>query len=133
MRRWPVTIGLAFCAAGALADTPDCDLPLSTTEHDLCQSIALEQAQQRLDQLYQRALHRLASEPACPVSPAACRHARNALVLAQQQWTAFRDADCESAYAFHSDGSGRNAARLECLAEHTSTRQRQLRDRFEIR
>lgn len=133
MKALLAALGLAAMAVPAWADPVDCDPPLSTMESDLCRSIEVEQAQAQLDALYQRALRSLTGEQSCPVSPGACRNARLALTQAQQHWTAFRDADCESAYAFHSDGSGRNSARLDCLADHISTRGQQLRDHFEIR
>lgn len=131
MRAWLAALGLAAMAVPAWADPVDCDPPLSTMESDLCRSIEVEQAQAQLDALYQRALRSL--EQACPVSVDACGNARLALTRAQRHWAAFRDADCESAYAFHSDGSGRNSARLDCLTGHISTRKQQLRAHFEIR
>ncbi|KAF1723158.1 lysozyme inhibitor LprI family protein [Pseudoxanthomonas wuyuanensis] len=133
MRTLLAALGLAAMAVPAWADPVGCDPPLSTMESDLCQSQAVEQAQAQLDALYQRVLRSLADEQACPVSAAACGNAQLALAQAQRHWAAFRDADCESAYAFHSDGSGRNSARLHCLAGHISARERQLHEHFEIR
>lgn len=131
MIRSLAALALAAAALPAIADPVDCQPSLPTMESDLCQSLAVEQAQARLQALYQRALDDLAA-PACPASAAACREARTALIRAQAHWAAFRDADCEAAYAFHSDGSGRNAARLDCLDRHLAARERQLREHFEL-
>ena len=128
MNRWRIA-GVASAllasslAEGALADEPDCTRPSGTMETDLCQSRQYERIDESLNQAYRQTLAVLDRGEICI---SACAEATQNLRAAQRAWIRFRDEDCQAAYAIAVDGTGRNAARMDCLIEHTRTRIHQL-------
>jgi len=110
-------------AGSAVADEPDCTRPSGTMEIDICQSRQYDRIDESLNQTYRQTLDVLDQGEICI---SACAEAKQNLRAAQRTWIKFRDEDCEAAYAIAVDGTGRNAARMDCLIEHTRTRIRQL-------
>ena len=110
-------------AEGGLADEPDCTQPSGPMEIDICQSRQYDRIDESLNRTYRQTLEVLDRGEICI---SACADAKQHLRAAQRAWIRFRDEDCKATYAIAVDGTGRNAARMDCLIEHTRTRIRQL-------
>jgi uncharacterized protein YecT (DUF1311 family) len=100
----------------------DCNNPQSTTEYTYCAHRAYEEADRRLNQVYQQLTSRLSSDE------------REELVDAQLVWIEYRDENCEFKVAHTRRGTGHRAFLGQCLEQMTRQRTAELesflRDRF---
>ncbi|PBJ83828.1 hypothetical protein CMZ84_04935 [Lysobacteraceae bacterium NML93-0399] len=120
-----VCLALAAPAASR-ADTltrADCAAPLSTSDADLCMASEYARLDASLDAVHADTVALLASDASCVGD---CAGAQAAVADAQTAWQQVRSRDCDAAFAIAIQGSGRNAARLQCLIDHTRTRIGQL-------
>jgi len=55
---------------------------------------------------------------------------QQSLLRSQRAWLKYRDANCAAVYTLFSGGTSRNADRLSCLTEMTTTRSQKLRELY---
>jgi uncharacterized protein YecT (DUF1311 family) len=108
---------LIAMSSAAPADEPelDCENPMTTMDRELCADRTAGVADAELNTAYLRARARLD------------RKRRDLLLDAQRAWLAFRDKQCNAVLVMM-EGSGRNAAYLECRIGLAKTRTRDLRE-----
>ncbi|MFB2934189.1 lysozyme inhibitor LprI family protein [Aerosakkonemataceae cyanobacterium BLCC-F154] len=97
-----------------VAQQPNCKDPQTQLEINTCAGIEYRNADQKLNQVYQKLLLRL------PASR------KQKLILAQRAWITFRDANCEFERSQFEGGTMAPAAKAGCLANLTKTRTAQI-------
>jgi len=85
---------------------------LSNLDQNVCADEELRRQDARLNRNYKAALAWMAEDPATKV----------ALIKAQRAWIAYRDADCEAAWASARGGTLATFLNVFCTAKHTERR-----------
>jgi uncharacterized protein YecT (DUF1311 family) len=97
-----------------LAQQPNCRNPQTQTEINICAGIEYQNADKKLNQVYQQLIPKLSASR------------RQKLILAQRAWITFRDANCEFERSQLEGGTIASAIQAACMAELTKTRTAQL-------
>lgn len=98
-----------------LAQRPNCNNPQTQSEMNICASIAYQNADRKLNQVYQQLLPKLSAAH------------KQKLISAQQAWIKFRDSSCEFERSAYEGGSLAPMIYSNCLADVTEQRTKDLR------
>ncbi|CAO5017583.1 Lysozyme inhibitor LprI-like N-terminal domain-containing protein [Microcystis aeruginosa] len=113
------TPGIASPTSGAtnlqLAQRPNCNNPQTQSQMNICASIAYQNADRKLNQVYQQLLPKLSAAR------------KQKLIAAQQAWIKFRDSSCEFERSAYEGGSIAPMIYSNCLANVTEQRTKDLR------
>jgi uncharacterized protein YecT (DUF1311 family) len=97
-----------------LAQRPNCNNPQTQSEMNICASIAYQNADRKLNQVYQQLLPKLSAAR------------KQKLINAQQAWIKFRDSSCEFERSASEGGSMAPMIYGFCLADVTEQRTKDL-------
>ncbi|TRU30012.1 MAG: lysozyme inhibitor LprI family protein [Microcystis aeruginosa Ma_QC_B_20070730_S2] len=97
-----------------LAQNPNCNNPQTQSEMNICASIAYQNADRKLNQVYRQLLPRLSAAR------------KQKLITAQQAWIKFRDSSCEFERSAYEGGSIAPMIYGFCLADVTEQRTKDL-------
>ncbi|GCA75023.1 hypothetical protein MiTe_01852 [Microcystis aeruginosa NIES-2520] len=98
-----------------LAQNPNCNNPQTQSEMNICASIAYQNADRKLNQVYRQLLPKLSAAR------------KQKLIAAQQAWIKFRDSSCEFERSAYEGGSLAPMIYGFCLANVTEQRTKDLR------
>jgi uncharacterized protein YecT (DUF1311 family) len=98
-----------------LAQNPNCNNPQTQSEMNICASIAYQNADRKLNQVYRQLLPKLSAAR------------KQKLIAAQQAWIKFRDSSCEFERSAYEGGSMAPMIYGFCLADVTEQRTKDLR------
>jgi uncharacterized protein YecT (DUF1311 family) len=98
-----------------LAQNPNCNNPQTQSEMNICASIAYQNADRKLNQVYRQLLPKLSAAR------------KQKLITAQQAWIKFRDSSCEFERSAYEGGSLAPMIYGFCLANVTEQRTKDLR------
>jgi uncharacterized protein YecT (DUF1311 family) len=98
-----------------LAQRPNCNNPQTQSEMNICASIAYQNADRKLNQVYRQLLPKLSASR------------KQKLISAQQAWIKFRDSSCEFERSAYEGGSLAPMIYGFCLANVTEQRAKDLR------
>jgi uncharacterized protein YecT (DUF1311 family) len=98
-----------------LAQRPNCNNPQTQSEMNICASIAYQNADRKLNQVYRQLLPKLSAAR------------KQKLITAQQAWIKFRDSSCEFERSAYEGGSMAPMIYGFCLADVTEQRTKDLR------
>ncbi len=98
-----------------LAQNPNCNNPQTQSEMNICASIAYQNADRKLNQVYRQLLPKLSAAR------------KQKLIAAQQAWIKFRDSSCEFERSAYEGGSIAPMIYGFCLANVTEQRTKDLR------
>lgn len=98
-----------------LAQNPNCNNPQTQSEMNICASIAYQNADRKLNQVYRQLLPKLSAAR------------KQKLITAQQAWIKFRDSSCEFERSAYEGGSIAPMIYGFCLANVTEQRTKDLR------
>ena len=98
-----------------LAQRPNCNNPQTQSEMNICASIAYQNADRKLNQVYRQLLPKLSASR------------KQKLISAQQAWIKFRDSSCEFETSAYEGGSMAPMIYGFCLADVTEQRTKDLR------
>lgn len=98
-----------------LAQRPNCNNPQTQSEMNICASIAYQNADRKLNQVYRQLLPKLSAAR------------KQKLIAAQQAWIKFRDSSCEFERSAYEGGSIAPMIYGFCLANVTEHRIKDLR------
>ena len=98
-----------------LAQNPNCNNPQTQSEMNICASIAYQNADRKLNQVYRQLLPKLSAAR------------KQKLITAQQAWIKFRDSSCEFERSAYEGGSLAPMIYGNCLAAVTEQRTKDLR------
>ena len=98
-----------------LAQRPNCNNPQTQSEMNICASIAYQNADRKLNQVYRQLLPKLSAAR------------KQKLISAQQAWIKFRDSSCEFERSAYEGGSLAPMIYGNCLAAVTEQRTKDLR------
>ncbi|CCH99125.1 lysozyme inhibitor LprI family protein [Microcystis aeruginosa] len=98
-----------------LAQNPNCNNPQTQSEMNICASIAYQNADRKLNQVYRQLLPKLSAAR------------KQKLITAQQAWIKFRDSSCEFERSAYEGGSIAPMIYGNCLAAVTEQRTKDLR------
>jgi uncharacterized protein YecT (DUF1311 family) len=98
-----------------LAQNPNCNNPQTQSEMNICASIAYQNADRKLNQVYRQLLPKLSAAR------------KQKLITAQQAWIKFRDSSCEFERSAYEGGSIAPMIYGNCLANVTEQRTKDLR------
>ena len=98
-----------------LAQRPNCNNPQTQSEMNICASIAYQNADRKLNQVYRQLLPKLSASR------------KQKLISAQQAWIKFRDSSCEFETSAYEGGSIAPMIYSNCLAAVTEQRTNDLR------
>ncbi len=98
-----------------LAQNPNCNNPQTQSEMNICASIAYQNADRKLNQVYRQLLPKLSAAR------------KQKLITAQQAWIKFRDSSCEFERSAYEGGSMAPMIYGFCLADVTEQRTKDLR------
>ncbi len=98
----------------------DCDNAQTQTEINACAALEAEEADKKLNQVYQQLRAKIKDSPQ-----------EERLIEAQQQWIKFRDADCEYAKGQYEGGSIVPTIEAACITQLTEQRTQDLEDYLE--
>ena len=98
-----------------LAQRPNCNNPQTQSEMNICASIAYQNADRKLNQVYRQLLPKLSAAR------------KQKLITAQQAWIKFRDSSCEFERSAYEGGSIAPMIYGFCLANVTEQRTKDLR------
>ena len=97
-----------------LAQRPNCNNPQTQSEMNICASIAYQNADRKLNQVYRQLLPKLSASR------------KQKLISAQQAWIKFRDSSCEFERSAYEGGSLAPMIYGFCLANVTEQRTKDL-------
>lgn len=97
-----------------LAQRPNCNNPQTQSEMNICASIAYQNADRKLNQVYRQLLPKLSAAR------------KQKLISAQQAWIKFRDSSCEFERSAYEGGSIAPMIYGFCLANVTEQRTKDL-------
>jgi uncharacterized protein YecT (DUF1311 family) len=97
-----------------LAQRPNCNNPQTQSEMNICASIAYQNADRKLNQVYRQLLPKLSAAR------------KQKLISAQQAWIKFRDSSCEFERSAYEGGSLAPMIYGFCLANVTEQRTKDL-------
>jgi len=97
-----------------LAQRPNCNNPQTQSEMNICASIAYQNADRKLNQVYRQLLPKLSASR------------KQKLISAQQAWIKFRDSSCEFERSAYEGGSIAPMIYGFCLANVTEQRTKDL-------
>jgi uncharacterized protein YecT (DUF1311 family) len=97
-----------------LAQRPNCNNPQTQSEMNICASIAYQNADRKLNQVYRQLLPKLSAAR------------KQKLITAQQAWIKFRDSSCEFERSAYEGGSIAPMIYGFCLANVTEQRTKDL-------
>ncbi|MCA2642681.1 MULTISPECIES: lysozyme inhibitor LprI family protein [unclassified Microcystis] len=97
-----------------LAQRPNCNNPQTQSEMNICASIAYQNADRKLNQVYRQLLPKLSAAR------------KQKLISAQQAWIKFRDSSCEFERSAYEGGSMAPMIYGFCLADVTEQRTKDL-------
>jgi uncharacterized protein YecT (DUF1311 family) len=97
-----------------LAQRPNCNNPQTQSEMNICASIAYQNADRKLNQVYRQLLPKLSASR------------KQKLISAQQAWIKFRDSSCEFETSAYEGGSMAPMIYGFCLADVTEQRTKDL-------
>jgi uncharacterized protein YecT (DUF1311 family) len=97
-----------------IAQRPNCNNPQTQSEMNACAGIAYQNADRRLNQVYQQLLPKLSTSR------------RQQLVTAQQAWIRFRDTSCTFERSQFEGGTMAPMVQANCLARVTQQRTKEL-------
>jgi len=97
-----------------LAQRPNCNNPQTQSEMNICASIAYQNADRKLNQVYRQLLPKLSASR------------KQKLISAQQAWIKFRDSSCEFERSAYEVGSMAPMIYGFCLADVTEQRTKDL-------
>ena len=97
-----------------LAQRPNCNNPQTQSQMNICASIAYQNADRKLNQVYQQLLPKLSAAR------------KQKLITAQQAWIKFRDSSCEFERSAYEGGSMAPMIYGFCLADVTEQRTKDL-------
>jgi len=97
-----------------LAQRPNCNNPQTQSEMNICASIAYQNADRKLNQVYRQLLPKLSASR------------KQKLISAQQAWIKFRDSSCEFERSAYEGGSMAPMIYSFCLADVTEQRTKDL-------
>ena len=97
-----------------LAQRPNCNNPQTQSEMNICASIAYQNADRKLNQVYRQLLPKLSAAR------------KQKLITAQQAWIKFRDSSCEFERSAYEGGSMAPMIYGFCLANVTEQRTKDL-------
>ena len=97
-----------------LAQNPNCNNPQTQSEMNICASIAYQNADRKLNQVYRQLLPKLSASR------------KQKLISAQQAWIKFRDSSCEFERSAFEGGSIAPMIYSNCLADVTEQRTKDL-------
>lgn len=103
-----------------VAQQPNCKDPQTQVEINTCAGIEYQNADKRLNQVYQQLMPKLSAAR------------RQKLILAQRAWINFRDANCEFERSQFEGGTMAPAAQVGCMAQLTKARTAQLDQYIEV-
>ncbi|CCI22831.1 conserved exported hypothetical protein [Microcystis aeruginosa PCC 9809] len=98
-----------------LAQNPNCNNPQTQSQMNICASIAYQNADRKLNQVYRQLLPKLSAAR------------KQKLITAQQAWIKFRDSSCEFERSAYEGGSIAPMIYGNCLAAVTEQRTKDLR------
>ncbi|MCA2701203.1 MAG: lysozyme inhibitor LprI family protein [Microcystis sp. M179S2] len=98
-----------------LAQRPNCNNPQTQSQMNICASIAYQNADRKLNQVYRQLLPKLSAAR------------KQKLITAQQAWIKFRDSSCEFERSAYEGGSIAPMIYGFCLADVTEQRTKDLR------
>jgi uncharacterized protein YecT (DUF1311 family) len=98
-----------------LAQNPNCNNPQTQSQMNICASIAYQNADRKLNQVYRQLLPKLSAAR------------KQKLITAQQAWIKFRDSSCEFERSAYEGGSMAPMIYGFCLADVTEQRTKDLR------
>ncbi|MBE9074109.1 MULTISPECIES: lysozyme inhibitor LprI family protein [unclassified Microcystis] len=98
-----------------LAQNPNCNNPQTQSQMNICASIAYQNADRKLNQVYRQLLPKLSAAR------------KQKLIAAQQAWIKFRDSSCEFERSAFEGGSIAPMIYGFCLANVTEQRTKDLR------
>lgn len=98
-----------------LAQNPNCNNPQTQSQMNICASIAYQNADRKLNQVYRQLLPKLSAAR------------KQKLIAAQQAWIKFRDSSCEFERSAYEGGSIAPMIYGFCLADVTEQRTKDLR------
>lgn len=120
----------ATSAAEARPKNINCAKAESTVEMTYCADRDFIAADKSLNSTYRRAIRKTRERDLD--EPYDARHYEGAMRKAQRAWVGYRDADCKYLKAQEwSGGTGTSAAVLGCMTEKTTSRTRELQERFD--
>ncbi len=120
------TLGLVYLSCTQAREL-ECDRHSPNTQDVLmCLQIDLQKSDRQLNRSYQKLYQSLIAESSDPTPES--KDAARKLKLAQKQWLAFIESDCEGKYQLARAGTARNVIQASCLLEHQKLRTRQLTD-----
>ncbi|NCQ98201.1 MAG: lysozyme inhibitor LprI family protein [Microcystis aeruginosa L211-101] len=97
-----------------LAQNPNCNNPQTQSQMNICASIAYQNADRKLNQVYRQLLPKLSAAR------------KQKLITAQQAWIKFRDSSCEFERSAYEGGSMAPMIYGFCLAAVTEQRTKDL-------
>ena len=97
-----------------LAQRPNCNNPQTQSQMNICASIAYQNADRKLNQVYRQLLPKLSAAR------------KQKLIAAQQAWIKFRDSSCEFERSAYEGGSMAPMIYGFCLADVTEQRTKDL-------
>jgi uncharacterized protein YecT (DUF1311 family) len=97
-----------------LAQRPNCNNPQTQSEMNICASIAYQNADRKLNQVYRQLLPKLSAAR------------KQKLISTQQAWIKFRDSSCEFETSAYEGGSIAPMIYSNCLADVTEQRTKDL-------
>ena len=97
-----------------LAQNPNCNNPQTQSQMNICASIAYQNADRKLNQVYRQLLPKLSAAR------------KQKLITAQQAWIKFRDSSCEFERSAYEGGSIAPMIYGFCLANVTEQRTKDL-------
>ena len=103
-----------------LAQRPNCNNPQTQSEMNICASIAYQNADRKLNQVYRQLLPKLSASR------------KQKLISAQQAWIKFRDSSCEFETSAYEGGSIAPMIYSNCLADVTEQRTKDLQRYLEV-
>ncbi|MBA2124786.1 hypothetical protein DLM45_00920 [Hyphomicrobium methylovorum] len=117
-------------AAEARSKGINCAKANSTYEINYCADRDFTAADKELNKTYRRAIRKTRERDLD--EPYDSAQYEGAMRKAQRAWVGYRDADCKHLTAQEwSGGTGTSAAVLGCMTEKTTTRTRELQERYE--
>lgn len=102
-----------------VAQQPNCKEPQTQMEINVCAGIEYQNADKRLNQVYQKLMPKLSAAR------------KQKLIVAQRAWLNFRDTNCEFEMSQFEGGTMAPAAKAGCMAQLTKTRTTQLEQYIE--